>query len=207
VKDIGFSNTCGMRCVCSFGSGAITIFAPGDASTGGMFVLYVPNARALFEKMCKKLVTERPQLIGEYPADTGCNCCQSGGNYKIYNTHIELEHYSRKCLSCCGCISTRNIDFIPMSSISDQNKTETCCSGSYVSIFVKDSSSVLHANAGAALTQAKMDIATYQAVPVEFRLFVSKQHVQFVFDELNKRGGSDAKPIASVQQMVSTGKV
>jgi hypothetical protein len=194
IKDIGLVNTCGMRCACNCSAGEITVFAPGDASTGGLFTFYVPNAKAIFEKMCRKLISVQPNLIGEYPADTGCNCCQSGGNYKIYTTHIELEHYSRKCLSICGLFSNRNIDFIQMASIVDQNKTETCCSGSYISMFVKDASAIIHANAGAAVTKAKMDMAAYNAVPVEFRLYIHKHHIESVFSELNRRGGAEPAP-------------
>ena len=194
IKDIGLVNTCAMRCGCNCSAGDITVFAPGDASTGGIYTFYVPNAKAIFQKMCKKLLSVQPTLIGEYPADTGCDCCASGGNYTIYTTHIELEHYSRRCLSLCGLFSNRNIDFIQMASITDQNKTETCCSGNFISLFVKDASAILHANAGAAVTKAKMDMANYNAVPVEFRLYVHKDHIESVFKELNHRGGSAPAP-------------
>ena len=192
IKDIGFTNTCAMRCACNCSAGEITVFAPGDASTGGIFTFYVPNARELFQKMCAKLISQKATLIGEYPAETGLSCCESGGNYKIYTTHIELEHYSRRCLSLCGLFSDRNIDFIQMASITDMNKTETCCAGSFISLFVKDASAILHANSGAAVTKAKMDVASYQAVPVEFRLYVHKSNIEHVFQQLSKKAGSGA---------------
>lgn len=200
IKDIGFQNTCSMRCCCNCDAGEITVFAPGDASTGGVYTFYVPNAREVFQKMCIRVVAEQkkaqPKLIGEYPAETGLSCCESGGNYKIYTTHIELEHYSRRCITLCGIFSDKKIDFVQMSSITDQNKTETCCSGSFISIFVKDASAILHAFAGAAATTAKMDLASYQAAPVEFRLYVHKDNIESVFKELNDRGGEGAAPSA-----------
>ncbi len=192
IKDISFSNTCGMRCACNCDAGQITVYAPGDASTGGLYTFYVPNSRELFARMCLKLITKKPEFFGEYPAETGLSCCESGGTYKIYSTHIELEHYSRRCHTMCGCFSERKIDFIQMSSITDMNKTETCCAGSFISLFVKDASAILHANAGAALTQAKMDMASYQAVPVEYRLFIHKDHIASVFDYLSQRSGGDS---------------
>ena len=187
IKDIGFENTFGMRCCCNCSAGNITIFAPGDASTGGIFTFYVPNAREIFAKMCRRLITEKPVLFGEFPAETGLSCCESGGNYKIYSSHIELEHYSRRCLSLCGLFSDKKIDFIQISSITDQNKTETCCSGSYISLFVKDASAILHGNSAAAATTAKMDLASYQAAAVEFRLFIHKSQIESVFNELQKQ--------------------
>jgi hypothetical protein len=192
IKDLGFSNTCGMRCACNCDAGEITVFAPGDASTGGLYTFYVPSARELFAKMCQKLITQKPELFGEFPAETGLSCCESGGTYKIYSTHIELEHYSRRCVSVCGLFSERKIDFIQLSSITDMNKTETCCAGSFISLFVKDASAILHANTGAAATKAKMDVASYEAVPVEFRLYIHKDHIASVFDYLNKRAGGGA---------------
>ena len=201
IKDIGFQNTCAMRCCCNCSAGDITIFAPGDASTGGVFTFYVPQARELFAKMCRRLLQESsktpPVLIGEYPAETGLNCCESGGNYKIYKEHIELEHYSRKCLSLCGLFSDKKIDFIQMSSITDANKTESCCSGSWISLYVKDASAIIHANAGAAVTAAKMDFASYQATPVEFRLFIHKDNMKSVFDHLTKQSPASAAPVAA----------
>ena len=208
IKDIGFQNTCSMRCCCNCSAGEITVFAPGDASTGGVYTFYVPNAREVFQKMCIRVVQEQkkngvpppqPKLIGEYPAETGISCCESGGLYKIYTTHIELEHYSRRCITLCGLFSDKKIDFIQMSSITDQNKTETCCSGSYISLYVKDASAILHGNAAAAATTARMDLASYQALPVEFRLFVHKDQIDSVFKQLNDRAGASGAPATDVK--------
>jgi hypothetical protein len=197
IKDVGFKNTCGMRCCCACSAGEIVIYCPGDASTGGMFSLYVPNARAIFEKMCRRIVHERKhaaETIGEYGAETGCcGCCESGGNYKIYTSHIELEHWSRNWYTVCGLFSDKNIDFVSMNSIHDLNKTETCCKGSFISIFVKDASSILHANAAAAQTKAKMDMAAYKASDVEYRLYVEKDLINHVFGVLSKKAGDEGQ--------------
>ena len=199
IKDVGFRNTCGMRCCCNCSAGEILIYCPGDASTGGMFSLYVPDARSIFEKMCRKIAHMHKE-VGEYPAETGCcGCCQSGGNYKIFTTHIELEHWSRDWYTVCGLFSDKKIDFISMKSIHDHNKTETCCQGSFISIFVKDASTILHANAAAAATRAKMDMASYKASDVEYRLYIHKDQIQSVFDQLSKLTGEQNQESISKQ--------
>ena len=191
VKDVAFRNTCGMRCVCACGAGEIQLFCTGDASTGGLCSLYVPDARRLFDKICGRIARgngreETPIFQGD--AATGCcGCCQNGGKYKIFNTHLEIEYWRRDAATLCGLLSTHQIDFNDIAAIDDLSRTDTCCTGNYISIFVKDTSTVYNSthNKASQSAQARADMAAYQAAAVEYRLFIDKGQIDVVFSKLD----------------------